>query len=507
MKRTIRFGSLILAIVLMLSLFVACVDNGEGDDTTAGVVDDGSADTTDSNLDANGYLRDDLPDTLKYNNAEISIHHWSDAHRLEFEIKEEELTGTLVEDSVYKRNTNTEERLGVKFVWTSAPGSYSHQASFINGVQNAKAGGTYYDIIASYSRTMGTMSAKDLLVNINDIDDSYINLENPWYSENLVSKCSIGDALYYVTGDVATNTLYMMYGIYYNLKILEDNHIDDPADFVDSREWTIAKLQELTKDLYVDRTGDGHSEDDQYGITCSSLHNDVFFSSSGLMIIESDPEELIKVSEDYTSQKLIDLVDNLGEWIATDDYFMVGDSSGTALERNFKEGNSLFHVNRVFIAGAEHENSFNGVDWVYGIVPVPLHDSNQEKYYTLLSNPFTFWGIMKGCTDESRASAVIECMSSEGYRHTTPAIFETNMKYRYTTGGTNIYAHMFDIIRDNISFDLGRIFSADLNYPIDDISTASYKGTSWASVARVNSVALGRRVDRLIDQYEEFIYD
>jgi ABC-type glycerol-3-phosphate transport system substrate-binding protein len=507
MKTFIRIGSLLLAMIMMLGILVACVDNtGPADDTTGNAVVEGGDDTTGANVDANGYLRDDLPDNLDYQ-ATIKIHHWSDAHRLEFEIKEEELTGNLVEQSVWTRNTNTEERLGVKFEWTSAAGDYSHQASFISGVQNAYSGGTYYDIIASYSRTMGTMSAKNLLVDITGIDDSYIDLEKPWYSQNLVPKCSIGTSLFFVTGDVATNTLYMMYGIYYNLKILEDNHLDDPVDLVDDRKWTIAELQRLTKDLYVDRTGDGLTDDDQYGMTCSSLHNDVFFSSSGLMIIESDPEDLIKVSPDYTSTKLIDLVDNLGAWIATDDIFMIGDSNSDRLETNFKEGNSLFHVNRVFIAGAEHKNSFNGVEWDYGIVPVPLHDENQEKYYTLLSNPFTFWGIMNGCSDTSRASAVIECMSSEGFRHTTPAIFETNMKYRYTTGGTNVYAHMFDIIRDNITFDLGRIFSADLNYPIDDISTASYKGTSWASVAKSNNAVLGKRLERLIKSYEEFIYD
>lgn len=62
-------------------------------------------------------------------------------------------------------------------------------------------------------------------------------------------------------------------------------------------------------------------------------------------------------------------------------------------------------------------------------------------------------------TDKS--GAVMEALASAAYRTTTPAIFEASLKLRYALN--NKTSQVYDIIKSNICFDLGRMFGANLD--------------------------------------------
>jgi hypothetical protein len=47
-------------------------------------------------------------------------------------------------------------------------------------------------------------------------------------------------------------------------------------------------------------------------------------------------------------------------------------------------------------------------------------------------------------------------MASEGYRNVTPALFETSFKYQYSKNSYD--AEIFEIIRENVVFDISRPF-------------------------------------------------
>ena len=65
---------------------------------------------TDGNLDANGYLKDDLPE-LDFGGQQVAVLYWSDVENAEFDV--EELTGEIVNDAIYQRNIDVEDRLKV----------------------------------------------------------------------------------------------------------------------------------------------------------------------------------------------------------------------------------------------------------------------------------------------------------------------------------------------------------------------------------------------------------
>ena len=51
---------------------------------------------------------------------------------------------------------------------------------------------------------------------------------------------------------------------------------------------------------------------------------------------------------------------------------------------------------------------------------------------------------------------------------------------------------MFDIIRENISFDLGRMFAVELNYISEKPLRAALDGQSWATVSKSTMTALNK---------------
>jgi hypothetical protein len=128
------------------------------------------------------------------------------------------------------------------------------------------------------------------------------------------------------------------------------------------------------------------------------------------------------------------------------------------------------------------------ISFEYGIVPVPKFDEAQEKYVTCLGFPYTMYAISMATKQSDTAAATLEVLCSEAYRQTTPMLFETTMKYKYTSDDESV--KMYDIIRESVSIDIGRIFTTELN----NLSYSLFRNTvvnntvgNWASAFKVNS--------------------
>lgn len=502
-----------LALVMLAGIAVACAQPGDDtvDTTTAGNADNpvdpnGGGDTVettvDDGLDENGFEEDRLPEDLNYNNAEVFVLHW-EAERDEFQ--SEGITGDNILDNIYQRNLNIEERLGVTLAFEESPGNNKNLSKFKQKVENSyQAGEKIYDIIATYSRTAAQLAINGYYADLNEIDDTYIDLDMPWWPESIIDTMGVGDALYYVSGDASTNTLHFMYTIYYNKDLLNNYGLTDPTEYVLNKTWTIDKLIEMTTNTYQDLDTDGKvSEGDFYGFGTIYYGADAFYTGSGLRLIEhSGDEDLIKISDDYFSQKTVDLIDKLGDWMTTSDCYISRNGDAVDFDLPFVNGNMLFCQNRVYMADNQHSSGLNNVEWKYGLVPTPLYDEAQEEYVTVIGNPFTLYGIMTDCEEPTMMTAVIECWGSEAYRLTTPALFETNMKYKYTD--LDVSAQMFDILRETMSFDQGRIYANTLGPYMSEIpSKVATTGASWATVRKTYERMLSRQLNQIIEAFQD----
>ena len=503
MKKNIfaRIACALLAS-LMLVTAVAC---GTGDDsaatTTAGgdttTVAGGDAATTPAETqpagpatDVNGFVLDDLPEDLNYNGDTFTVLTWKDVEHEEFFVETQ--TGDVTNDAIYTRNQAVEERLGITFGWIEQDGNASNVAPFNTYIQQALLSGSHeFDLIGCYSLTVASAAVNGYLYDLLDPACEYLNFDQPWWPDTLLEQATINNKLRFASGDISMNTLYMMYVCFVNTDLLEAHHLEDPAQLVLDGKWTYDKFIEMCQGIYEDLDGNGEKNDkDRFGYMSSGIHVDPWFYGSGAVMALQDANGQLKVSETFGSETVINSIDKINSLLhdSIDGLY----TSSVKHQGAFRDEQLLFMMDRArvsFRTLSANENCH------YTIVPCPKYNEEQDRYYTVMGNPFTLYAIPSDSVDPTKASAVMECFASESYRTTTPAVFEITLKLKYAQD--DITGQMYDMIRSNVSFDIGRIFSDKLIGQGLFRNSISGNRNTWASDLKQNMKPLEKKLEAL----------
>jgi hypothetical protein len=491
MKTAIRYIAFALTVLMLLGSFVACAETGTGDGETTpqeaatNPTPGQTGEETDNLYDANGFLKSDLPDELDFGGETFTVLWWNDVERPEFYV--EDTNGELVNDAIFERNAKVESQMGITFEWVDIKGQYNSDGkNYSNHVGNVyESGDTIYDLMSAHSRTIALTAMNGYCANLMELD--YLNFSMPWWPKIMTETATIGDKMYFVTGDVSTNSIHMMYTIFYNKDLITDRPgLIEPAQSVLEDNWTIETFQLLTKDMYQDLDGSNSAnEGDIYGFTSLNWHFDAIYYGAGLKQAEKDEENLIKISPDYFSDKAIALCDDIQAWIKDGGVYI----NSTYYDDVFLAGRSIMSMSR-------HKDIAEKLvegDFKFGIAPIPKYDNNQEKHITCVGNPVSFYAIYARSADLNRAAAVLECWASEAYRLTSPALFETTFKLRYSE--TTTESQMYDIIREGITFDIGRLFNSSLGNMSDQWDDCAVSGTtSWSRKSSALQKTLGKQL-------------
>ncbi len=461
MKITARIFSLVLAVMMLLSV-VACANTEDpvtttgGENTkggnevasTTGANNGGSEEvTTEGNYDANGYIKDNLDPNLNFGNKEFNILAWE--HTLpEFDIEAE--TGNIVENAIFVRNANTEERLGVQLNFTVIKGNSSAFRDFCKEVDNTIQSNTdSYDAIGCYLRSAGVLTLQHHLVNMLEVD--HLDFSMPWWSDSLLELNTINDNLYFISGDIASTLIYQMMFMIYNNDLGEDIGLTNPQQLALDNKWTLDTMFTMAKDVYTDLDNDTEkSEGDRYGLFSYAHPNlDIFYMGSDLHYMAPNADGDLVVLEDIMSDKSLSIIDRLIDIYGSNDGWFSTKLSSTDI---FAQGNSLFYN----ITGQILAQNLRNTDMDYSILPAPKYDEAQENYRTAVAFTHTMYCIPINAKNTEMSGAVLECMASEAYRNVTPALFESSFKYQYSKNPNDTL--LFEIIRDNVVFDICRPF-------------------------------------------------
>lgn len=494
----------LLLVALMLLPIAAC-GNPQDDDTskpdeTTPAADVGATTTpadsevvteAPSNTDEKGYLKDDLDPTLNFNDKEFTLLYWSDREHEEFYVETQ--TGDLVDDAIYDRNIAVEDRLGIRFNYMTEKGNASNVDVFTNKVNNSISAGDHaYDLVAAHSYTIGKCATQNLLFNLAEVE--HIDFDKPWWPDKLISQATINDKLFFVSGDISANVIYMMYVTFFNKKMLENYNLEDPYKLVEDGKWTIDKQFAMCENVYTDLNSNGTKDiGDQYGQYTYTLHLDSFLWGSDIVILDTT-DEIPEFSEDFLGEKTLNLQEKVRTFFnnTNDGYLLTVNST---VHQYFGQGISLFWNDR-----CRQAITFSSQEISYGIIPIPKYDEAQENFATLLGNPFSLYGVPKDSLDTEMAGAVIECMASESYRTISPALYEVALKAKYSQD--DIASKMFDIAKSSVVFDLGRILSSSLGGPASTWQNAISGGGAWTTMVRSMSKPWKTRLNALLKVFE-----
>ncbi len=298
MKKKLAF----IVTLLAVSQLFACGGEGipqETSDTTSTAVTEPGDETRFSSL----------PEKLNFDNTEVKILYW-----LEQGECADEQTGEIVNDALYSRNIAVEDRLGVKITDIERTFTWDTRAEYIDTIRSSvMAGDDAFDIVSGHYYVMPTLIPDGVLIPLNET--KYINFENPWWVRGLVEETAIGGKVYLASGEISIANIKELSCFFYNKRLVEEYSIEDPYKLVDSGEWTLDKLIELTSDIYSDLDNDGKkSLADLYG--CYFYNDNAIYpmlTGAGIQLTTIDKDGYPELT--FGTEKMVEVMDKLSDFM------------------------------------------------------------------------------------------------------------------------------------------------------------------------------------------------
>ncbi len=437
MKRTdlwLRAVLCLLTLCLLAGVFAACRED-DPEKTPSDTLSTGTA-TQGPNDD------DDVPDNLNFN-RKFKIYAW-DNHLWRLNPAEEETAEDNVKRALYSRNQTIEDRLSIEFDWVTRIGFQSEdKAAFALEIETDCKNDKSFDMVISYNLIPYRLSYKGYLTNL--ADTKYIDLEKPYWPDEYLNNILYQGKIYGLVDNSSVGSITNLSCIFFNNTLLEAKKIPAPYQFVESNEWTLAKLRELTKDTYQDaNNNDKKDEKDVFGIATSTWARvTCWYYAAGLRFSEvQDDGSMVLTGGD--TERFSGVISQIGS-LFDNNNGLINESTQYTM---FEDNRAYFYLS-VFTM-AKHMVD-NDIAINYGVVPNPKLNSEQLRYYTHAPNAHDAYSIPSTAKDVDCSSAVVELFASESYKQVTYVFYEQNLKTRYAPDER--LGDMYDLIRESLTFD------------------------------------------------------
>jgi hypothetical protein len=486
----------ILLIIMLFTCFFSCSQNTVNPQSDTDIINE----TNDLTENTTEILRENMPDTLPedlvFNGEQYTV-----LSRNEFtwaiEMGVDELNGEIINDAIFNRNKQVEDRLNVKINVVKIPGIWGAEESFNQAVrENVISGDNVYDLIAGYMYFISPLASEGLFTNLNNIP--YLDFNQPWWSASLAKEITIDNKLFFMTGDLSLTFIVQLMVLYVNKTLQKDLNIQDIYELVFDQKWTYDIMFDMVKGVNSDLNGDGkYDENDMYGLGFEiGNYCNAFFMGN-------DQPITVKGSDGYpefalNTPKTIDIFERMYELLFNNIGVYAHSETQERLTR------SMFINGQLLLDAGLIDNASYCRDMKddFGIIPFPKYDESQEKYCSVSQDAFSLFSIPVTNKRPELAGAVTEALASESYRKVIPSYYEISLKIKYSRD--NQTAQTLDIIRDGAILDFGFVNSCSLNNILTIFrDLPNNKSSDFASYYAKNEKLYQQGLDNLIAAYKE----
>ncbi len=455
MKKKITAIGVIIALLASIISLVSCNQTPPADGTTD-VTDEITAPVTTTPVDEFGreIIEDSVDKNLDFEGATVNLLCRSDAGIIdEFTSASED--STVLNEAVFKRNATVADRLNIELNIITMNGAYGDaNTKFLTEVRGqAMSATSEYDIAALYASQGCLLVTENLFWDLYELP--HIDLEKPWWTQSFIDEITYDGKLFSLIGDV-TITAISRVGVTFFNKDLAKEKLPSDLDLykiVDEGKWTVDKLYELSKDVYVDVNGnDVHDQGDVFGysIRTESMPMDLWVGAFDIKVTTRNADGIPELT--FYNDRTVTAFEKLNNLIYQNNGCIYGQDLNTTVN-TFVAGEVLF-----LTQGLLRAEKFIDMNDSYGILPMPKLDEEQAGYYTLPQNAHSMMVVLNNCFDEEAAGATLELLGAESYRTVRPAYYEMTMKGRYVNGEED--AEMFDLVAEGIQYNFGTLYSS-----------------------------------------------
>ncbi len=502
MKKT-RFCTRLLALILATITLCLCSCDGTSKDTET--LNTGDTVETDTNDTEAMFLKiyDDLPDDLSYNGEVINIVIRGD-QRYSYEFLADDLSGGVVSNAVFKRNTEVKERLGVEMEFGTVNEAHGPWKAIDVSIQS---GACEYDLAIGSSCLASEYALKGSYRNLRNVE--YLDFEKGYWSQGMLENMTLAGATYFMTGSISTYFYDSALVIYFNRDVCDAWGITPNSLYekVLGNAWTLEEMIKVSKDIWDDRNGDGIANDGDvfgFGLQVTSS-TDGFYSACNI--------PLTKIESDGNVEFSIDL-DKLGSVVTILSDFLWNNNGVVALcetsdkatsevyffEDQFANDELLFVTDWLYSTSTE---TMRDMKSDYGILPYPMYDVDQEGYVSYAHDQLSVVGIPVTVAENRlpMLGAFIEAMASGGQNTVLPAYYEKALTGQYVRDLQSVQT--LDIILRNISVDrMWFLHHRPATWLLRD--QIWYKKNDYASQYSSNYSSIDKYLGNMRDAYAKY---
>ena len=138
----------------------------------------------------------------------------------------DEQTGEVVNDAIFRRRTELEERYNCAFTYQRS----SNDNSEMDAKPGIIAGDDAYDWIVGHPRACASYANEGLVMDWNALP--YVDLTKSWWDQDAVENFQMPGGIFWMTGDLSYESLGAANCMLFNKDYLRDNQVEFPYQMV-----------------------------------------------------------------------------------------------------------------------------------------------------------------------------------------------------------------------------------------------------------------------------------
>jgi hypothetical protein len=455
MKNQVR----IMAFFLLITAILQSSCGKTATDTPSEQINDSQVTTHLDTVDPASVL--ELPD-IDWKGREFRVLGYEQTSRTQFsnfEIYSEGENGDVVNDAIFRRNSQVEEKYNVKivqFLNNSQPSYDICNADHIRKTVLAQE--DLYDLTFTTICSYGTLAREGFLYDLNNIN--YIDFSKNYWNPEVNKALSFDNRLFFTSSDFSLRDKSRAYILLYNRDMANEYKLGNPVELVNNGTWTIDVMTKWSKSVANDLNGNGAVDDqDQFGLAMDSYNAfaTLMAACGNIMLTKNSSDKFVlTMNNEHTVNsidKILELVGVPSEAIFCNDWNgKVDYDHWSVASKSFKSGRSLFitcfpHSLKGYSADCNFE---------YGIIPYPKYDEKQEKYYTMADDFCMLFSIPISNPNPDFTGFMLEALSYASTNTSLKAYYEISCKTKYTYDEDS--ANMLDLIFSNIIYEPAKVF-------------------------------------------------
>ncbi len=493
MKTITKIVVLLLALCMLVPLMAACKDNGnnkrpqittpqkqEGNNNTPGNQDPGATDP-DANIimpevvDMDGYIykayvRKFAGESPNAHDAQIQ--NGNNLYEcIDFWVDQKKSGEDAISYAVYARNNKIEDIYNCKIRQEASDGSQ------IEHLNVSYTNGDGYDLVIMTAKPAAQAATSNLLRNLNTM--KYVDLHHDSFDQNSINELSIGEKLYFLSGDMNVSTLEVAGLSIVNMvkyrslvdAILQEfkddpnpSAYEDIYNLVTTKKWTMDTMLKIAALANVDLdTSDGYLDPivkgDNLGYFQYFNSTLWYYYASGGRITAKNAEGIPEfVIQKETNQTLVNYIyDNFNHAVKVPWMHFAGSAT---LNENFYTGEVLFMDCSLYEV---RTSIYNNANFEYGILPCPLYEAGTDYHSVVYFNNWAhLWAIPSMTQDNSNtenAERMLQIMAV----HSSLSDSTMNAYYVRTiylqASPDNGSRPVMDMIRKSLVYDIALLFT------------------------------------------------